>query len=571
MENTRLLVRDKILKWALDLNPLSPPLFWLDGVAGIGKTSIALSIAAELDANHHLGGSFLFLEKDDQLKDGRLLFPTLAFQLSTSNPHFKAQLAQVLEHNPSCVTEPPEAQFEKLILGPLSAIPIPGPLILVVDALDECHPDTMPAILWVIINRVKDIPFLRVFITSRPEGRIRDRLAEQSKSAYERLVLHEDVAAGTEVRGNIQRYLKTKLQDIWDRRNYQGEWPSEKDLKTLVGHCGELFIYAATMVHFIGDDGTLDLETQLGALLTIKVGHIPISDSYSRLDQLYLHILKVALPRQPYYIERFQKVVGSIALMQKPLPMEAFARFLGGYDVAEIMQTLYHLHSIIIVPDDPSHAVRTYHLSFPNFITSASRCADCDAYIKPQKQELYLFLRCLDIMEKAFPPVVHVQQHLNIWQGAVDFLNNHIGTNNAILLQDPTTTENDSGVDLYARVATMTPEVRYSNNHWCSHLVRIRVKSDLTKKMSAESDDSLPPDALEQLICALEHFISNFLPQWLDQRIEQILTIPGARRMKPAQDTFDIMYRAFCWLVRCYSQRYLLIPSFLTQISGFEY
>jgi hypothetical protein len=551
LKGTRINVLKTIDTWALYPECDHPSVFWLNGVAGIGKSTIAHTVASRLDALQQLGGSFVFLKTDDQLTDGNLVFPTLALQLSSFDPLFKSQLAQVLEDDPGCVTESPKVQFEKLIRQPLSAISISKPLILVLDALDECHPDSLEEILGVIVNSVKDIPFLRVFITSRPEGQIREGLAvKDSNSKRQRLVLHEDMHVQEEVEKDIRLYLKTSLQEIWQKEN-QGEWPSEKDLETLVEHSGKLFIYAATMVRFIGGNRTLDLERQLGILLSVKVGHIPVSDSYRRLDQLYLNILEAALPADllddPHYIERFQKVVGSIVLIQKPLPLEALARFLGDSNVPEIKRTLYHLHSIIIVPDHASDSPRAYHLSFPNFITSLRRCTNKNAYINSQTQEQYLFLRCLYIMSNFFGPVIRRKGHPKTRLVNIESLDNQAAAQGGG--QPPSYVQGDSAYDFYEGDMSMTPEVRYANNHWCSHLVNIRVRSDVSKKTSEESDE-----ALEQLIGPLEQFIGDYLSQWLDRRVGRIssIVLRGARKRKFAQDTFDIMYNAYQWMVRRY-------------------
>ncbi|KAF5314383.1 hypothetical protein D9619_011792 [Psilocybe cf. subviscida] len=539
LEGTRLSVLKTVETWALDPNRDHPPVFWLNGIAGIGKSTIAHSVASRLDS------------RTINLKNGNLVFPTLAFQLSSFDPLIKSRLAQVLEEDPGCVTDSPKIQFEKLIRQPLAAISISKPLILVFDALDECQADSLEEILWVIVNSIKDIPFLRVFITSRPEGLIREGLAvEDGHSARQKLVLHEDMRVQEEVEKDIRLYLKTSLQEIWQKEN-QGEWPPEKDLEALVGHSGKLFIYAATMVRFIGGNRTLDLERQLGVLLNVKVGHIPVSSSYRRLDQLYLNILEVALPAEvpddPHYIERFQNVVGAIVLLQKTLPLDALAPFLGGgYNVSKIRQTLYHLHSIFTVPDDPSNVVRTYHLSFPNFITSADRCTNDNAYINPQKQELYLFLRCLDIMKQFFVPYM---RRLDIRQDTIDSFDNQTNVEDVDQPLTNSASNNPVDDDLFEGYTSMNPEVRYAANHWDTHLIAIRTKTaSAEQRKEREKEIQISAEALEQLIGALDQFIAHYLPPWLDRRIKQIQPSYGARKMKLAQDTLAVMYNVHRWL-----------------------
>lgn len=145
LAGTRQTVLKAIDEWALNLDPSQPPIFWLNGLAGIGKTTIAHTVATMVDEKDQLGGSFFFLRSDDQRKDARLVFPTLALQLSAVNPLVRKRLAEVLEDDPGCVNQSLVTQFDKLLLTPISAISLSKPLILVLDALDECQPNIFTA------------------------------------------------------------------------------------------------------------------------------------------------------------------------------------------------------------------------------------------------------------------------------------------------------------------------------------------------------------------------------------------------------------------------------------------
>ncbi|KAF5314461.1 hypothetical protein D9619_011746 [Psilocybe cf. subviscida] len=535
MGGTRQTVVKTIDGWALNSDFNRPPMFWLNGLAGIGKTTIAHTVATLMDEKHQLGGSFFFLHSDEYRKDARLVFPTLAVQLSEIDPIVKTRLAEVLENDPRCVNEF-ATQFDKLILHPMSGVSLSKPLVIVLDALDECQPiSSTTEILQILVGNIKRIPFLRVFITSRPEVHIGKGFSVVGgESVYQKLVLHKNKEVQEEVKGDVRLYLKTSLQKIWNRDN-SGQWPPDRDLETLVEHSGKLFEYAATIERFIGGNPTLDPQRQLKLLLSVKVGHDPLSKSTGRLDQLYLDILDTAIkateiPYDSYYLERFQKVVGSIVLMLQPLTLEALARFLGNYDIAEIRRTLYHLHSIIVVPDDPWDMLHTYHLSFPNFITSAKRCTNREAYINPEEQHPYLFLRCLDVMRRFFGSATRrrniphdMGSHDNQTALATIDQLSHKLRDNAV---------NSSVDEFFEGDIPMTAEVQYASDHWCSHLINIHVNLVST-------------ETLVQVTNALEQFINYYLSQWVRPRIAQIsLTRKTANLL---QDTFDIMYSAHSW------------------------
>ncbi|KAF5318073.1 hypothetical protein D9619_012168 [Psilocybe cf. subviscida] len=537
LKGTRLSILKTINEWARNPDPSQPPMFWLNGLAGIGKTTIAHTIAAELDTDGLLGASFVFLRADDQLKDARLVFPTLAFQLSQFNSQFRTRLVQVLEQDPDCGSKRLDLQFASLILQPFAAMSLKAPVILMLDALDECEPETLTSELLRILHRnIKSVPFLRIFVTSRPEGYIREALdLVDSNSSHQKLVLHEDVHA-EEVEHDIRLFLQLRLQEIWDERTKKTSvrWPSEGDLEKLVKQSGKLFVYAATIVRFIGGNRALNINRQLSTLLGVKIGHVPHGEPYRQLDGLYLQILDsvFADSDDDYYIQRFRAIVGSIVLLERPLPLESLANLIGDHSVEDIMETLYHLHSIIIVPAVNSEAPRTYHLSFPNFITSSDRCTNPKPYIDPGKLAQYLFLRCLTVMERDFGPII-----VDAPDKGVDHIQSNTPLQNTNIADELDIVDDRSELS-HASVEdleqydsedySLSPEIRYSDNYWCRHLMNI-------------------PTGDQEAAIALERFIMSYLPKWLHRRTARIVDESGNHNVKLAGDTFDIIHDAYRW------------------------
>ncbi|KAF5328777.1 hypothetical protein D9619_011548 [Psilocybe cf. subviscida] len=539
MNGTRVSILKTIREWARNPDPNQPPMFWLNGLAGIGKTTIAHTIASELDGEGLLGASFVFLRADDQLKDARLVFPTLAFQLAQFSSDFKTGLVEVLEHDPDCGSKRLDLQFASLVLQPFSTMSLSAPVVLILDALDECEPERLTSeLLRILHGNIKCVPLLRVFITSRPEGYIREALdLVDSSSPHQKLVLHEDIHA-EEVENDIRLFLQLRLQEIWDERTKQTavRWPSEGDLEKLVKQSGKLFVYAATAVRFVGGSRALNLNRQLSTLLCVKIGHVPDGEPYQQLDGLYLQILDsvFAESSDAYYVQRFRRIVGSIVLLERPLPLASLAKLLGDYSVEEVMESLYHLHSILIVPAVSSEAPRTYHLSFPNFITNSNRCTNPKPYIDPSQQAKYLFDRCLAIMEKDFGPV-HVSsldeeviedappiQDANIIGRVTPLEEEPLIDGDGRSAQTHISLEDDNDDD------DLAPEIRYSDNYWCRHLMNI------------------PTDNQEAAL-ALERFITQYLPQWLERRTSRILHDSENPHIRLASDTFDIIHNAFRW------------------------
>src|SRR5258705_12532924 len=64
-------------------------IFWLDGIAGAGKSTIAQSVANHFNATHELGASFSCSRADAECSNIGLLFPTVAYQLALYNPSYQ--------------------------------------------------------------------------------------------------------------------------------------------------------------------------------------------------------------------------------------------------------------------------------------------------------------------------------------------------------------------------------------------------------------------------------------------------------------------------------------------------
>ena len=146
--------------------------FWLNGLAGTGKSTITQTFAEISFADRNLGASFFCSRGFEDRSNLQAIFPTLAFQLAYQYPSFRKQLLRILKANRSIGRESLCSQMEKVIVDPLKATRIST--LIIIDALDECK-DEEPAsaILSILSRYVDQIPSVKFFITGRPEPRIR--------------------------------------------------------------------------------------------------------------------------------------------------------------------------------------------------------------------------------------------------------------------------------------------------------------------------------------------------------------------------------------------------------------
>jgi len=375
--------------------------FWLNGLAGTGKSTIAQTFAETSFADGKLGASFFCSRDFDERSNLRKIFPTLTFQLAFRYPSFRMELLPVLKANPDAGQESLCSQMEKLIVGPLKATHIPT--LIIIDALDECK-DEQPAsaILSILSRYVNEIPTVKFFITGQPEARIRTGFRLRSLLPItEVFKLHEVKAEAVD--SDIKLFFQTQLANLIENRSdydTTGDWPSSTDIKILCKKAAGLFIYASTVVKFVASENSVPIQRL--SLITSLPGST-IEEGRSGIDQLYTKVLEQAFHNihvnnsQQYLY--FQTVVGTILLTLNPLPIKALSELLS-YDIPHIRSTIRSLHSLLLIPDKPEDPIRTFHKSFPDFLTDPERCKDKNFLVKPTVQHVEILLSCLNLMKK---------------------------------------------------------------------------------------------------------------------------------------------------------------------------
>ncbi|KAF8702142.1 WD40 repeat-like protein, partial [Rhizoctonia solani] len=138
-EGTRVNILTELNQWSVD--PTQPNVFWMNGMAGTGKTTIAYTFAKSLRERGALGASFFCTRTSNECQDVRQIIPTIAYQLARHWPSFRSALLGILEQEPEIQSQAITSQCERLIKDPISKVKdgiIKG-LVVVIDALDECR------------------------------------------------------------------------------------------------------------------------------------------------------------------------------------------------------------------------------------------------------------------------------------------------------------------------------------------------------------------------------------------------------------------------------------------------
>ena len=389
LKGTRGAVLNGIELWARDFKK-SPPIYWLNGLAGTGKSTIAKTIAERLFAGGQLGASF-FCSRD--FKDRRnltLIFPTLATQLARKYKEFRSILTPLIRSDPEVAYESLYDQMNKLIVRPLRETGIST--VIVIDALDECEDDeSASAILSILGQLVSKIPGVKFFLTGRPEPRISEgfRLPLLAKMT-DIFILHG--VEPYQIDSDIQLFFKNRFSELASRRKLD-DWPTEEQLDRLCGRAAGLFVYAAATIKFI-DNNKMDPRKQLNILLeSQKIG----ACEGKPLDLLYMSILQEAFGDDDP--ESTRSVFAAVILAVNPLPPSAIAALLG-FNTNDVLPLLSSINSLLILQEDADLPVQPFHKSFPDFITDQTRCIDKRIHISPPYHHFQLLIGCLDLMDR---------------------------------------------------------------------------------------------------------------------------------------------------------------------------
>ena len=379
--------------------PQDQNVFWLNGLAGTGKSTIAQSISEKLDHEGSLGASF-FCSRD--FLDRRLLkhiFPTLAYQFACHYPHVRSHIIKIIKKDPTIAHTSLISQLENLIVGPLSEMNVS--CVVVIDALDECIDDQpSSAILSVLGRFIKSLPLVKFFITGRPEPRIRTGFRLPLLEPLTQIFLLHEVKLAY-VDKDIRLYITQRLTAIAKRRSdvdLPNPWPRENEIIALTKKSSGLFIFASTIVRFIESEHH-EPDERLQLVLSKTSG--TIHEGGAGVDSLYTQILLHAFSdvREPEVFVDIKRVLGAIVLAFNPLSRKELSTILG-VPTSIISTTLRHLHSVMLVPADETEKIRVFHKSFPDFLQDRNRCTDLKFRINPTTYHSTMALNCLELVKK---------------------------------------------------------------------------------------------------------------------------------------------------------------------------
>jgi hypothetical protein len=451
LEETRVDLLAHIEEWMAD--PSGKPVYWLTGVAGTGKTTIAQSVAIMADAKdrRRLFGSFFFSRTGAvDRRSAAAVIPTLVYQLALKNGVFCSRLCEAIDSEPDIFRKKVEVQTKTLLSDTCSTIParFPHPLVIVVDALDECDKQQGVeggSLIPVLLGALQNLPFrVKIFITSRPESSIENMFSRGDlRNNAEGLALHRDVEDSI-VRNDIGRYLRhglDKLSVDHPQVTVPPSFPLEAQFAALQDRAGTLFIYARTALEFISNPHASP-RRQIELLLSADSRKA--ARGFGTLDDLYKHILSEALQHGPGTEPReVLDVLGSLVLLRENFPVASLAA-LNGIEDDDCRAIVRSLTSVLLYDRELAGPIRPIHLSFSDFLLDRNRSTD--AYVVDESaHHLRIAERCLQIMNECLQMDICDIRDSSLFNSEV--------------------------ADLQQRLSNcVPPHLRYSCRYWYVHL-----------------------------------------------------------------------------------------------------
>ncbi|KZP10825.1 hypothetical protein FIBSPDRAFT_989169, partial [Athelia psychrophila] len=428
----------EIIEWLMTPSDQNQNVMWLHGGAGLGKSTLATTIT-EYFRGLQRRGAFLFFDRNSPIESSPSRFIcTLVYQLAEHDEGVRSAVSAAMERDPQLATAPLVAQFRSLLCEPLSAAStrVSGPIIIVIDALDECGDANSRQLLLDLLSSpdfAKLPSQFRFLITSRPEHDIKGVL-----DACEHVnVINYSKASDQD----MMVYIKHEIQRTYVKRHRTDElpanWPGEVEIRRLVEYAAGLFIWAATVMKLLF---TTEAPVKwLADFLLHERQVITLHDLYKTA------LLSVGEWKAGETTDTYRRILGIIIVSQVPLTDAAITDLLGlDQDSGRACRTALRRLGCVIQWSEGQSA-RTLHKSFPDYLTDQSACSSEPWFINVKEHQHALTLACLRVMNDGL--------HFNMGDLKTSY------------------TTNADVPDLAVRVEAVIPQsVSYACQFWGHHL-----------------------------------------------------------------------------------------------------
>lgn len=357
---------DHITKWVND--PDAKRGLVLFGQAGTGKSSIAHEIGRRFQAMNRLTSYFSFLRAEQTKREDYHLFTTIIHDLSKRYPSFKTALGNIIRDDKALRTaQQYEPIFESMLLQPLKDVHIVGPVLVIIDALDESGDTTgHKGLHSFLAERLAELPpNFRVFITSRLEFDIVDQF-NRVETAFN-IVRIDDPNLSATTDDDVRLYLQKNLpRNTYERYGNQLATKVEGLFQWAAVACGLINTPPPGLTRSDCVHGLLADRADLGQDLS------PLNKLYNQVLERYFG--------SDFVLRRFRSVIGQLLVAFEPLSIQSLTslRHLSGEEYDDdsngeesVLAIIGHLGSLLsnVTSADWTLPIVPLHTSFRDFLT----------------------------------------------------------------------------------------------------------------------------------------------------------------------------------------------------------
>ncbi|TFK71489.1 hypothetical protein BDN72DRAFT_436655 [Pluteus cervinus] len=281
--DTRLAIQDLLAAWRG--NPRTGPVRLISGWAGTGKTTIAQTMSEYWAKQGQLAGSFFFSRSSND-RNTTDWFPETILH----------QFLQICDTRiEGCVRNGfnlYSLQWANVVEALSLSFPLSPSMVIVIDGLDEgrLEQEQKELLRGILVSIDRLGTSIKVLISCRPERHLEAILEDFAPKLgpFYRIQLGQ----APEDNDDIRTFLRVSFDRIChDRRKdgtmsiMDGIWPSDGQIEELVDRASGQFIFAATVLKFVGDE-----EEDPVKLLKLVLERR--TSSFRPIDTLYLVILE---------------------------------------------------------------------------------------------------------------------------------------------------------------------------------------------------------------------------------------------------------------------------------------
>jgi hypothetical protein len=380
MKGTRQSILNGVIDWVA--NGLgSSNTYWIYGLPGIGKTSLAHSICKTLDGRNQLIGSFFCQRDDTNSSELRNILSTLIYKLAENSPAFRRIVTERLRNKPNLTTESMEDTHFLDFFLPSPCLPNEPSRAFVIDALDECGGrQNCEDVLRALTSAAVLAPWLKIIMITRPEVDIERFFHGLTGTSH----LSYDLATDQNAGDDLRTFARSQFDLVASHWGIPTPWPEESDFNRLISRANGLFIFIKTLI--------LALEKCEDAVESLK--EAVQSSEGTGLESLYG--LYSSILKKHSNIGGFWRMVVVITTAQyRPLCKEQIAKLTGvkSYLLERWVNTL---SSLLYRDERANGAIRVRHLSISDFFLSDR----CEYQVNLREAHAQQGIACLETMVK---------------------------------------------------------------------------------------------------------------------------------------------------------------------------